>query len=272
MNVNAKLLRLGASTFSFMWSEGALQSLRRMRALRLNDFDVILAPGHLWHRELTAAQRSALRAALQAEDIRIESLNLPALDCNLASAIPEIRATSAAMYEDVFALAGDLGVRSVVAVPGRISGLLPPAQDDSINWLSESVGRLLAAAERHDQTIYLETHPQTPIPTAALMSAFVDRFRHRRLLVAYDVANAEFLGEEQGAALRKLGARLGQIHLSDATRTSWRHDRIGSGSVDFGVVIAALEDVGFEGVSVLEIISAQPIDDMAASLKALSAR
>ena len=43
---------LGASTFSFMWQEPALISLRRLRAYDLNGFDIILAPGHQWPDEL----------------------------------------------------------------------------------------------------------------------------------------------------------------------------------------------------------------------------
>jgi hypothetical protein len=91
----------GGSTFSFMWSAPALAAMRQMRALGLNEFDVILVPGHCWSGELSAAERAKLAAALRTEGIRIESLNLPALDQNLASCVPELRAYAVDLYTRV---------------------------------------------------------------------------------------------------------------------------------------------------------------------------
>jgi len=256
----------GGSTFSFMWREPALGALRKLRALGLNDFDVILAPGHCWPGEASARE---LAAALRAEDIRIESTNLPAIDLNLASCIPEIRAQGVALYTQALELSADLGGRAVVVVPGRVSALFPPPQQASEGWLRESLERLLAVAERLDQTLYIESHPQTPIPTVAAIERFLATLPHPRLKVAYDVANAEFVAEDQAAALRRLAPRLGQVHLSDGTRTRWRHDRVGLGTVDFARILRTLEEIGFAGVSLLEIISAAPLEDYAASIRAL---
>lgn len=258
----------GGSTFSFMWREPALGALRKLRALGLNDFDVILAPGHCWPGEQSTRD---LAAALRAEDIRIESTNLPAIDLNLASCIPEIRAQGVALYTRALELSAELGGRAVVVVPGRVSALFPPPQEASEGWLRESLECLLAVAEQLGQTLYIESHPQTPIPTVAAIERFLAKLPHPRLKVAYDVANAEFVAEDQPAALRRLAPRLGQVHLSDGTRTRWRHDRVGLGTVDFARILRTLKEIGFAGVSVLEIISASPLEDFSASLRALEA-
>ena len=42
-----------------------------------------------------------------------------------------------------------------------------------------------------DQKIYVESHPQTPIPTVDKIERFLKRIEHPRLQVAYDVANAD---------------------------------------------------------------------------------
>jgi len=259
-------MTFGGSTFSFMWREPALGALRKLRALGLNDFDVILAPGHCWPGEASARE---LAAALRAEDIRIESTNLPAIDINLASCIPEVRAQGVALYTQALELSADLGGRAVVVVPGRVSSLFPPPQQASEGWLRESLERLLVVAERLGQTLYIESHPQTPIPTVEAIERFLATLPHPRLKVAYDVANAEFVAEDQPAALRRLAPRLGQVHLSDGTRTRWRHDRVGLGTVDFSRILRTLKEIGFAGVSVLEIISTAPLDDFSASIKAL---
>lgn len=262
-------MMFGGSTFSFMWQVPALEAMRKLRALGLNDFDVLLAPGHCWPAELSPQGRSQLAAALRAEDIRVESTNLPAIDLNLASCIAEIRAQGVALYTQALELGADIGGRAVVVVPGRVSALFPPPQQASEGWLRESLERLLAVAERLGQTLYIESHPQTPIPTVAAIERFLAALPHPRLKVAYDVANAEFVSEDQPAALRRLAPRLGQVHLSDGTRARWRHDRVGLGTVDFPGILRTLRDIGFAGVSVLEIVSAAPLEDFSASLKVL---
>jgi sugar phosphate isomerase/epimerase len=261
----------GGSTFSFMWSEPALSAMQKLKALGLNDFDVIMVPGHLWHDELGAGDRAALARALRAEGMRLESLNLPALDVNLASCVREVRHYAVDVYAKAMQLCRDLGGRAVVVVPGRVSGLWPPAQRDSESWLAEALERLLETADALDLDLYIESHPQTPIPTVDRIERFLARIEHRRLKVAYDVSNAEFVSENQVDALRRLAPRLGQVHLSDGTRTRWRHDRVGLGTVDFRAILDVLDAIGFAGVRLLEIISPSALDDIAASKRALEA-
>jgi len=260
----------GGSTFSFMWSETALSAMRRMRSLGLNDFDALMVPGHLWHDELDAAARRDLAAELRRDGIRIESLNLPALDHNLASVVPEARAYAVALFTEALRLGAALGAQAVVAVPGRVSGLFAPPQALSEDLLARSLEALLAVATPLGQKIYIESHPQTPIPTVDRIEAFLRRIDHPLLQVAYDVSNAEYVGEDQADALRRLAPRLGQVHLSDGTRTRWRHDRVGLGTVDFAAVQRTLKEIEFNGVQVLEIIGATPLPDLEASLAALA--
>ena len=261
---------LGASTFAFAWREPVLDALRRLHALGLNGFDVILAPGHCWPGELTAADRSRLASTLAAEGLRIDSVNFPALDLNLASSLAEVREYSVGRYREALLLGGELGVRGVVAVPGGVSPLIGPPREETERWLAESVGELLAVGEETDASVFLELHPQTPIPTVDALDRFVAGFDDPRLRVAYDVANAEFVSEDHGEALRRLAPRLGQVHLSDASTTRWAHDRIGLGTVDFGTVFGTLDEIAFEGACILEVVTPTPLPDIVASLDALA--
>jgi L-ribulose-5-phosphate 3-epimerase len=259
----------GGSTFSFMWQDTALAAMRKMQLLGLNDFDVLVVPGHLWPDELSAADRSILAGDLRSEGIRIESLNLPALDLNLVSRVEAFRRYSIDLYVRTMQLAADLGAAAVVVVPGRVSSLFPPSREDSETLLRDSLEQLLRVAERLDQKIFVELHPQTPIPTTDAMLAFLDGLAHEKLRVAYDVSNAEFVGENQPDAIRRLGNRIGQLHLSDGTRSQWRHDRIGLGTVRFAEILKAVKETRFSGISVLEIISSSPLEDLGASAATL---
>lgn len=261
---------LGASTFAFAWQGTALDAVRRLRALGLDGFDLMLAPGHCWPAELSAADRSRLASTLAAEEIRIDSVNFPALDLNLASNVAEVRSYSVARYREALLLGAELGARGVVAVPGRVSPLIGPPREETERWLAESVGELLAVAHETDASVFLELHPQTPIPTVDALDTFVAGFDDPRLRVAYDVANAEFVSEDHGEALRRLAPRLGQVHLSDASATRWAHDRVGRGTVDFATVFRTLDEIAFDGACILEVVTPTPIPDIEMSLDALA--
>lgn len=259
----------GGSTFSFMWQDTALVAMRKMQKLELNDFDVLVVPGHLWPDELSAADRSSLAGNLRTEGIRIESLNLPALDLNLVSRVEEFRRYSIELYIRTIQLASDLGAGAVVVVPGRVSSLFPPPRKDTELLLRDSLEQLVRVAEQLNQNIFVELHPQTPIPTTDAMLAFLDGLAHERLLIAYDVSNAEFVGEDQPDAIRRSGNRIGQLHLSDGTRSQWRHDRIGLGTVRFDEILGAVKEAGVSATPILEIISSSPLEDLSASAEAL---
>jgi sugar phosphate isomerase/epimerase len=253
-----------------MWGRPAIDAMREMQTIGLNDFDIITVPGHLWPEDHDQNSRKRLRSDLEKDGIRIESLNLPGIDQTMASSIPSARDYAVQLYIDGLELASDLGVRNVVVVPGRISPLLPPPADKVLQWVSGSLERILCVCEKNDQTLFLESTPATPVPTVDHMMRLLDHFNdHPRLRIAYDVASAEFIGEDAVAAIKKMGKRLGQTHLSDSTRKTWRHDRIGDGTVKFGPILKALTDSGFEGVNVLEVISPNPLEDMRSSMAAL---
>ena len=50
-------MTFGGSTFSYMWRTPALDAMRELRAVGLNDFDILAVPGHLWPDDLDTAQR-----------------------------------------------------------------------------------------------------------------------------------------------------------------------------------------------------------------------
>jgi L-ribulose-5-phosphate 3-epimerase len=110
-------------------------------------------------------------------------------------------------------------------------------------------------------------HPQTPVPNGNLIGDFVDRFTSPRVLIAYDFANAEFIGEDYVAAVARLEHRIGQYHLSDSTRTAWRHDALGRGTVNVQAALKAISDSRSDGVTILEIISPDPIEEMEDSIR-----
>lgn len=262
-------MRIGGSTFSFLWRETAIGAMRQLAAIGLNDFDVLLAPGHLWFDGSEYSDPVRFRREIADAGLRVESLNLPALDYNLCSVVPEVRLGTVDAYVSAIRLAGELGVPGVVVVPGRVSALLAPPHEDSVRYLTETSAGLVDLARASGVHLFFESHPQTPLPTADALGTWVSQFDRRDVSIAYDVANAEFIGEDQVAAIEKWGAWFGQYHMSDATRTIWRHDAFGAGSVRFGPIFDAIKRQNGGGVAILEIISRSPIEDAGRALELL---
>ena len=89
--------------------------------------------------------------------------------------------------------------------------------------------------------------------------------------VNFDVCNSAYIHEDVGAAIRLLGPLVRNVHISDSPADVFKHDRLGTGIVDPAPAAAALQEIGYDGLTVLEIITdalapgADPDGDIVAS-------
>lgn len=261
---------LGVNTYSYIWSTPAIECVRRLGALGYREFELLLNPPHLALDEFTSGERKQFAASLAAEGLTARSLNVPSLDHNLASPMRRMRQYSVNLFLDAIDLAADLGVADLVVVPGRMSPLFPPALEQREAWMRESLDALVPHAERRGVTLALENVPFASFPDAAALGAFVRGYGSASLAVCYDVANAHFIGESSAEGLLALRELVRVVHLSDTTRTAWRHDEVGLGDVPFEEVHATLDEINFNGACMLEIISSEPERAIQQSQRALS--
>lgn len=268
--MSAQPLRLGASTWTYLQMCDLPSAMRRLRRAGFSRLDVLTIPPHLWPSDLDEQRRRELRRFAAAEDVVIESLNLPSTDQNLCSVTPEMRDYSVARWHDVLDLCEALGVGAAVMVPGRRPNFVPPPPDHCDEWLRAALEQLVPHAERAGVMLMLENHHQSPMPTVQRMAAFLDAFGSSQVGIAYDVANGVFVGEDQAGAIQAAGRWLLQVHLSDASRTRWDHAPIGRSEIDFGAVGRALQFSGFGGTSIVELISDDADADMADARRRLA--
>lgn len=259
---------LGVNTYGYIWSTPMPDCVRALHALGYDDFELVVNPPHL-DLEWPRAERRAQGLALRDDGIRLRSLNLPSLDTNLASSMARMRDYSVQVFHDAIDLAADLGIGHLVTVPGRMSPLLPPGLEARQDWLRESLSALLPHARDVGVELALENVPFAALPDAASLGAFV-RQLGPGAGVCYDAANAHFIGESPAAGLRLLRDLVRIVHLSDTTRTAWRHDAVGRGDVPFAEVASALDAIDFTGVCMLEIIDPSPTAAIVRSHAALA--
>ncbi len=261
---------LGINTYGYIWSTPAAHCVRRLAELNYRQFELVIHPPHLPLDGLEPSARRALRSAVEEHGAKVGALNLPSLDHNLASPFARVRAASVAMFADAIDLAGDLGAEWLVTVPGRMSPLFPPAPAERTRWMTESIAALLPRAEARGVGLAIENVPFAAFPDAISLGQFVRSFGSPMIGVCYDAANAHFIGESPAEGIARLADLLRIVHLSDTGRDAWRHDRIGAGSVPFGEVAQALNEVGFQGPCTLEIIAADPEGEILRSHRALT--
>ncbi len=266
-----KIHALGINTYGFIWSTPMADCVRSLHALGYDEFEVVVNPPHLSLDDSSRAQREDLAAALRAQGIRLRALNLPSLDANLASPMARTRAYSVQLFHDAIDLAADLGIAHLITVPGRMNPLLAPALQQRQIWMTESLQALLPHAQTRGVGLALENVPFAAFPDAPALGDFVRSMDHPSLSICYDVANAHFIGESPVDGLRQLGQLVSIVHLSDTTRTAWRHDEVRRGDVAFADVAQALTDTGFEGSCMLEIIDPNPTQAIVRSHRALAA-
>ncbi|MDB5616471.1 sugar phosphate isomerase/epimerase family protein [Tardiphaga sp.] len=261
---------LGINTYGYIWSMSAADCARRLAGLNYRQFEFLLQPPHLPLDDFGAEKRRDLKMVLDDVGAKRTALNLPSLDHNLASPFSRVRAASVQMLADSVDLAGDLGAEWLVVVPGRMSPLFPPSPQDRIDWLTDGVSKLLRRAEARGVGLAIENVPFAGLPDAASLGCFVRSFNSPSIKVCYDAANAHFIGESPADGIRQLADLLRIVHLSDTTRTNWRHDPVGNGDVPFAEVAAALDAVDFDGAVTLEILDHDPDAGILRSHRALT--
>lgn len=245
------------NTISDTWQLPLETSLSNLAELGYTHFDVMVSPTHLDTQNMTPARLDRLRRWLDERGLTLFALTAQSLDHNLASPREEIRAMTIAFKKSLIDIAYALGVEGIVTVSGRYNPLNAPPKQHLEDWLRSSLEQVLPYAEEHRVKLFLENIPMGVLPRARDMRQWADEFDSPSLTLCYDVANGHFIGEDIAEAIRCCGPRLDHVHLSDTGQQHWKHDPIGTGSVDFAAAAQALREIGYQGMSALEILHPQ---------------
>lgn len=257
-------MQVGANTMSFMWKASARQALQTLAREGYRRFELMAQRPH-FDPFMDRSEALAFARFLREAGLTVETVNLPSLDQNLASAAPEMREYSVRLFERLVAIAETIGASAVIVVTGRVNPLIAPGRPDLESWFTDAFARVLRAAERAGVHLLLENIPMGVYPRADQLIGFAERIGSPQVGVCYDIANAHFIGEDTAEGLRQVQARLGIVHLSDTGREAWRHDPIGQGSCDFAGFGATLREIGYARTSMLEIVSDEPVPGIVGS-------
>ena len=267
---------VAASTFPFLYTHSGLDALKHLKSLGYDTYEMMIFPPHCWPAEMTAAERREYKAWLDGEGGKISSFCYPLMDNNPNSPDRLMRNYTLDRYKEAIDMAAEWDCPYVVTIPGPVSTLINPPQEWMVNWFVESMQKLVAHSKDTGVQLLLENVPFTFLPTVQDM---IDTAKliGPEVAVNYDACNAAFIKEDPADGIRLLGDLCKNVHISDSGYGEFKHDRLGTGIVDPAPVAKALDDIGYTGMTVMEIITdpqipgADPDADIKASHDILAA-
>lgn len=248
-------LRLGASTFSYVYTQRALDSILHLATLGFRDFELVITPPHIWPPELDTATRAEIPRQLAARGLKIRSFCFPMDDNNLNSILPEIRKATIAIYEQIIDLAGEWNVPFVLLLPGKVHPFFPQPEGWMMDWLAQSMRTLAPRAADAGTQLLIENIPSAFLPRAEDIMRALDHAGEASIGVNLDIANARTAGEDPVDAIRRVKDRLKLVHLADNDGKGHRKEAIGRGDIDYAPVADVLREIGYKGFSMLEVVT-----------------
>lgn len=247
-------MTVAASTFPFLYSHGGLAALKHLRTLGYDRFEMMIFPPHCWPRELSAGQRREYALWLEGEGGALTSFCYPLLDNNPNGVDALMRQYTLDRYREAIDMAAEWKCPYVVCIPGPVNSLINPPVKWMLDWFVEGMKQLVDHAKGTGVELLLENVPFTFLPSAQDMkdtAALIDP----SVGVNFDICNSAFIKEDPAAAIRMLGPLVKNVHISDSGYGDFKHERLGTGIVQPGPSAQALSDIGYEGATVLEIIT-----------------
>lgn len=186
----------------------------------------------IWHFHLERTQENVSEVATLAEKHKaILTMHALSWDLNYCSRLPDIREASLQSLKKSIALTRDIGARTVVVHPGRIT---IPNDPPELNWpfLIEGTQKLVDYAQSLGVTLSLELMEHIPKEFFINPQDADYLFQHIKspsLNITMDTAHVPY--EQDLLEYYLATPRVGHLHLSDCTSTKL-HLPLGEGTRD----------------------------------------
>jgi protein FrlC len=227
-------------------------TIRRLAAIGYDGIEIGAASPHAYPRYLDRDRRRTIRRVLEESGIALSSM-LPApgggAGYNPCSPSVEERRATVEHYKEVAELCSELGGSMLLYIAGwQVFGT---TRAQAWEWSRAGLREIAQAADGQGVTVVVE-------PTAAdsnLVESADDAIEMMEevglpnVKVMFDTFHAFYRKEVPSDYVYRMGKDLRHVHLSDTDRLP---PGAGGGG-DFGSLVAALGEVGFDGYLTMEI-------------------
>lgn len=242
-------LRVGMCDWSMGRTDPSAFELAKQIGLDGVEISLGTRANHLWLRteEMQRKYRDAARAA------GLAMISLGVTELNHIPLMSEPRA--ALWVDDAIDVAAALKIPTML-IPFFAQGELKEENVEDMRRVTEAVAELAPRAEKAGVTLGLESYL-----SAEAHLKIIDAVKSKAVKVYYDVKNATDAGHDPLKEIRQLGRdRICQIHFKDSP-----YLEKGSGKVDWPAVVAAIQEIRYDGWIVLE--TGAPSKDVVADTK-----
>ena len=200
----------------------------------------------------------------------------PTEDRDLANPNPQVRDRAVNYLRECTDFASGVGAPLIIIVPSAVAKTAPvgdfESEDEWIaaverewNYAVESVRTAAAYAEQ--EGIILAVEPINRYETFLVNNVdqglrFVSEVGSRAVTLHLDTFHMNIEEKDPAEAIRKAGELLVNVHIADSNRQA-----VGYGHTDFGAIMKALKDMGYERALALEPLPPVPDPYVAARLK-----
>jgi L-ribulose-5-phosphate 3-epimerase len=152
------------------------------------------------------------------------------------------------------------GASTVLLVPGVVNA--QTSYKDAYIRSQAAIRKLIPLAEELNVTLALEEVWNKFLLSPLEFARYIDEYNSPHIRAYFDVGNVVLYGYPQDW-IRTLGKRIAKLHIKDF---SFRRDKAsstsvarwvspGDGDIDWTVIHAALEEIGYQGTATLELSS-----------------
>lgn len=193
---------------------------------------------------LSSEERKRLRRRIRDAGLVISAV---AAHVNMVEADLEKRRSNLQYALGCIELASDVGTD----VAHLLSGMAPPAtpREEAWGWLVEGVACCIERGQALGLKIAFEPVATQFVCNVAGLQELIKALEPLSLYVNYDASHFQVHGDDPVAAVRTFGPRIVHVHVKDAKGTPEKYEfpPLGQGDVDLPGVVAALQELGYQG-------------------------
>ncbi len=254
-------LKLGAAQYPYLWDYSLEEALMHLSDIGFKYVELMSTPPHIWPRRLAKKGRENIRNLFDKHSLELVALNPTFLDLNLASTNPGLKKETVTQIKEQIDLAHDLKAKIVVIIAGKRHPLIaPPFGRTWEEFAKEAILECVRHAEKRHVIFGLENGPTLFIEKTSQLKQIVEEIDSEYMKIVFDVANTTMI-EPVLPAINELKDHIVHVHLSDTSPEKWTHSPIGTKNIDFKLIGRKLQEINFQGISIIELTSVENPDD-----------
>jgi sugar phosphate isomerase/epimerase len=250
-------------------------ALAAIAAAGFTAVEVLADKPHIYMPQASAADRQAVRQALQTHRLAVSNVNAnctfgywadapgePYFEPSLLSPIEKHRRDRVAMIRQTLAFAAEIGAQNISITSGRCLADVSP--DKAKLQLRETLLPLLDEADALNVDIGIELEPGLYLEWVAEIRELIGEWAHPRLGANLDIGHSVVNGERIDESVFTLAGRIWNLHVEDLPGRKHYHQIPGDGNFDWAQLAGTLQRIGYDRFMTVELYT-QTADPQAAA-------